>query len=117
MATKPPEPGLPVERIVLVAALGLGAILFVWGAGRLLRPKPKPAPIAAPAPPPPPPAPVEEDETSESSFPSFAAPTAAPAAPAPTDAAVAAGAGNLTANPDGTWSGDPLPVPGGAAKP
>ncbi|MDE2143422.1 MAG: hypothetical protein KGL74_09025 [Elusimicrobia bacterium] len=39
----PPEPGLPVEKLLLVAGLGVGVIVFLWGFAALLRHK---APVA-----------------------------------------------------------------------
>jgi hypothetical protein len=103
MAAKAPEPGLPLERILLVAALGVGAIILVWGAGRLLKPKPARVVAPAPPPPPPPPPPAESETTPPPSFP----PISAPKAPAPAAVPIVTPEGSTPPTPtqraDGTW--------------
>lgn len=107
--TPAPEPGLPVERIAVVAAIGLAAVLFLWGAAKLLTPKPKPAPVpvAEPAPAPPPP-PAEEEEAP--SVPPIVFPSAPSlAAPATESARVPRVGEPLIENGDGTATGSVVP--------
>lgn len=110
--TRPPEPGLPTEKLLLIAGLGVGVIVFMWGFASLMRRKAPvaaavPAPVAPPPAPPPAPVVTPAPEFPAIDFPAPeapAAPAAAHAAPPKQPRELPVPGKDLTLRDDGMWS-------------